>query len=250
MYDVLADWYDRFQEIDYDAFADGYEALFARFGIQPHLVLDLGCGTGTLTVKMAERGYEMIGLDASEEMLRHASDKAATAGQEILFLHQDMTEFELYGTVDAMISTLDGVNYLTEDGDLEAMFRLLHYYLNPGGILIFDVNTPYKFREVLDGHTFVYEDDNAFCVWENELDGNLCYFDLTFFLQNPDGTYTRKEEYQQERVYTEPEIRAAAKRCGLTFLGVRNAPDGAEADPTCERVFYIIQRPNTKEIRE
>lgn len=240
MYDILADWYDRFQEIDYTAFADYYEQVFKRFGVEPNLVLDLGCGTGNITLAMAERGYEMIGLDASAEMLQKASEKA---DREILFLHQDMTAFELYGTVDAMVCALDGVNYLTGEDDLEKMLTLLHYYLNPGGILIFDINTPYKFREILDGNTFVYEDEDAFCVWENELEEDICYFDLTFFLKNPDGTYTRREEYQQEKVYTEDAICNTVTRCSLTCLGVFDGLSFEAPKPDSQRIFFVIQRP-------
>lgn len=240
MYDILADWYDRFQEIDYHAFVDYYEQVFRRFGLEPKLVLDLGCGTGNITLPMAERGYEMIGLDASAEMLQKAAEK--TEG-EILFLHQDMTEFELYGTVDAMVCALDGVNYLTGDGDFEKMLKLLHYYLNPGGILIFDINSPYKFKKVLNGNTFVYEDEDAFCVWENELEDNICYFDLTFFLKNPDGSYTKRQEFHEERVYTEEEIRDTVKACGLTCLGVYDGLSFEASKPESERIFFVIQRP-------
>ncbi len=245
MYHILASCYDRFQEIDYDAFADYYQAVFRRFGLDPKLVLDLGCGTGNVTLPMAMRGYEMLGLDASEEMLQIASEKAKAAEQEILFLHQDMTSFELYGTVDAMVCALDGVNYLTEDGDLAAMLKLLHYYLNPGGILIFDINTPYKFRQVLNGKTFVYDEEDACCIWENtfEEETQICYFDLTFFLKNPDGTYTRQEEYQEERSYTPQEIQEIVKECNLDCLGVF---DNLSFDPPkedSERLFFVIRRP-------
>ncbi len=240
MYDILADWYDRFQEIDYHAFVDYYEQVFKRFQLEPKLILDLGCGTGNITLPMAERGYEMIGLDASEEMLQKASEKAE---REILFLHQDMTEFELYGTVDAMVCALDGVNYLTGDQDFKKMLSLLHYYLNPGGILIFDINSPYKFKEILDGNTFVYEEEDAYCIWENELEDGICYFDLTFFLKNADGSYTKQQEFHEERVYTEEEIRDTVRACGLHCLGVYDGLTFDTPKPDSERIFFVIQRP-------
>ncbi len=242
MYDILAKCYDSFQEIDYQAFVDYYESVFKRFGLNPQLVLDLGCGTGNVTIPMAERGYEMIGLDASEEMLRLASEKAKDAGQDILFLHQDMTDFELYGTVDAMVCALDGVNYLTDEGDVVAMLKLLHFYLNPGGILIFDVNTPYKFREILDGNTFVYEDEETFCVWENTLEEEICYFDLTFFLKNVDGRYTRQEEYQQERVYPVETLLSMIEEAGLHCLGVFDNLGFEKPQKDSERLFFVVQR--------
>ena len=132
MYHILANVYDRLQDIDYEKFADYYEAVFEKFGIKPELVLDLGCGTGNITLPMAKRGYDMIGVDLSQEMLGIATEKAKAKNKEILFLNQDMTEFELYGTVGAMVSALDRINYLTEDGQLESMLKLLHYYLDPG----------------------------------------------------------------------------------------------------------------------
>jgi len=242
MYDILAKCYDSFQDVDYHAFVDFYEAVFQKHGLTPKLVLDLGCGTGNVTIPMAERGYEMIGLDASEDMLHLASEKAKQAGQEILFLHQDMTEFELYGTVDAMVCALDGINYLTGDHDVVSMLKLLHCYLNPGGIFIFDVNTPYKFKEILDGNTFVYEDEDAFCVWENSLEGDICYFDLTFFLQNTDGSYSRQEEYQEERVYTTEEIKGMIADAGLTCLGVYDNLSFDAPREDSERLFFVVKR--------
>ncbi|MBR5152837.1 MAG: class I SAM-dependent methyltransferase [Clostridia bacterium] len=242
MYDILAKCYDRFQDVDYEAFVDYYEAVFRRIGLTPHLVLDLGCGTGNVTIPMANRGYEMIGLDASEEMLGLAREKALHAGKDILFLHQDMTEFELYGTVDAMVCALDGVNYLLDDGDVVSMLKLLHYYLNPGGILIFDVNTPYKFQEVLDGNTFVYDDEDAFCVWENSLEEDICYFDLTFFMKNVDGSYSRQEEYQQERVYTKEQLLSMIEEAGLTCLGVYDGLSFEEPRQDSQRLFFVVQR--------
>lgn len=243
MYDILAKVYDRFQDIDYEAFTDYYEAVFQHYGLEPKLILDLGCGTGNVTLPLARRGYDMIGLDTSQEMLQLGMEKAQAEGLDILFLHQDMTAFELYGTVDAMVCALDGVNYLTEDGDVHAMLKLLHYYLNPGGILIFDINTPYKFKEVLHNNTFVYDEEDAYCIWENELEEpNICHFDLTFFLQNPDGTYTRREEYQKERVYSVEELVGIMEECDLSCLGVF---DNLSFDPPkadSERLFFVVRR--------
>lgn len=245
MYDILAKVYDRLQDVDYKAIADYYEAAFKRFGINPKLILDLGCGTGNITIELASRSYDMIGLDLSVDMLDIAAEKAKAAGHDILFLNQDMTGFELYGTVDAMVCALDGVNYLTEDGQLEKMLKLLHYYLNPGGILIFDINTPYKFRRILDGQVFTYDQDGVYCVWSNEFveAKQLCYFDLSFFMENPDGSYSRFDEYQTERAYTTDELCTAIENCGLKCLGVF---DNLSFDPPKEdsqRLFFAVQRP-------
>ena len=244
MYHILAKVYDQMQEIDYREFADYYQAVFKRFDVQPELVLDMGCGTGNMTMELAERGYDMIGLDASPEMLEIAMEKAREQGKEILFLHQDMTEFELYGTVGAMVCALDGVNYLTGDGQLESMLKLLHYYLDPGGIFIFDLNTEYKYREILDGRTFVYDTEDAYCTWSNEFDEDegICYFDLNFFLKNPDGTYTRQDEYQEERVYSVEEVKKAIAECNLTCLGVFDNLSFEPAREDSERIFVVVRR--------
>ena len=246
MYHILANVYDRLQDIDYEKFADYYEAVFGKFGIKPKLVLDLGCGTGNITLPMAKRGYDMIGVDLSQEMLGIATEKAKEKNKEILFLNQDMTEFELYGTVGAMVSALDSINYLTEDGQLESMLKLLHYYLDPGGIFIFDINTEYKFKNILDGQAFVYDEDDVYCVWNNDYDEEekICYFDLNFFLKDENGTYKRFDEYQEERAYSTDEIEKIIKNCNLELLGVYDNLSFNPPREDSERLFFVIKRPN------
>lgn len=246
MYHILANVYDRLQDINYDEFVDYYEAVFNKFGIKPELVLDIGCGTGNITLPMARRGYDMIGVDLSEEMLGIAMEKAKLEKKDILFLNQDMTEFELYGTVGAMVSALDSINYLTEEGQLESMLKLLHYYLDPGGIFIFDINTEYKFKNILDGQAFVYDQDGVYCVWNNDYDREekLCYFDLNFFLKNPNGTYKRFDEYQQERSYSIDEIEKIIKNCNLELLGVYDNLSFNPPKDNSERLFFVVKRPS------
>ncbi len=244
MYNILASVYDKFQEIDYERFIAFYEEIFKRYNIEPKLILDLGCGTGNITIPMAEKGYDMIGIDLSVEMLEIAAEKARNADKDILFLNQDMSDFELYGTVDAMVCALDGVNYLTEDGQLSDMLSKLHYYLNPGGILIFDINTEYKFRNILDGSTFVYDDKDAYCVWNSEFDQEegICYFDLNIFTQNPDGTYTRRDEFQEERAYSVEDIKKTVEECNLELLGVYDNLSFNPPTDQSERLFFVVRR--------
>ena len=144
--------YDKLQDADYDKFYSYYKSVFSKYNLDPKLVLDLGCGTGSIAVKMAKDGYDMIGLDLSFEMLDIARKKAEKENADILFLNQDMTDFELYGTVDAIISSMDSINYITEDGGLLKLFKLCNNYLNPDGIFIFDINSEYKLKEVLGNH--------------------------------------------------------------------------------------------------
>ena len=194
-YESLAAVYDRLNaEVPYAAIADLYEAAFRRAGVKPELVLDLGCGTGSMTLELARRGYDMIGVDASPDMLAVAYERKARAGLDgVLLLCQDMRAFELYGTVGAVVSTLDCVNYLTDDGDLDKCFSLVHNYLDPDGLFLFDVNTPYKFRHVFGDNAYILEDEDCFCAWQNEYNEGtkLCRFDLSVFRADGEGSYRR-----------------------------------------------------------
>ena len=246
IYSDFAQVYDRLQDIDYNTFVEYYQRLFAAFGCKPELVLDLGCGTGNITIPLAECGFDMIGVDISEEMLYIASEKARAAqlDKRILFLNQDMTEFELYGTVDAAVCALDGVNYLTEDGDLDRLFSLMHNYLNPNGLFIFDINTRHKLCDILGDNTYTYDNDGAYCIWNSFFDGNdnICEFDLDFFVRQPSGLYMRGEEVQFERAYSDFEIRKAAESAGLHVLAAFDDRTQNAATAESERVFYVIQR--------
>ena len=244
-YEALAPVYDHLGDtVDYEAFATLYEACFARYGITPSLVLDLGCGTGSTTLAMAARGYDMIGVDASAEMLSRAYTRAFSAGHSgVLFLQQDMREFELYGTVGAVVSSLDCINYLTEDGDLDACFSLVHNYLDPDGVFVFDVNTPHKFRTVYGNNAYVLEDETTLCAWQNEYDEKtrLCHFYLSVFREDEDGRYERSDEEQTERCYTREELESALARAGfvdVTFFG--NVDMSAPTDTT-ERWFVAAR---------
>lgn len=240
-YEALAAVYDHIGDtVDYEAFADLYEACFARYGVRPSLVLDLGCGTGSTTLTLASRGYDMIGVDASPEMLSRAFTRAYAAGRpEILFLQQDMRAFELYGTVGAVVSSLDCINYLTEKGDLDRCFSLVHNYLDPDGVFVFDVNTPYKFRTVYGDNAYVLEDEDTLCAWQNAYDGQtrLCRFYLSVFREGADGRYERFDEEQAERCYTREELTSALTRAGFTEIAFFGGTDMSTPTDTTERWF-------------
>lgn len=243
MYSEFAEIYDRLQDIDYNSFVQYYVMIFEKLGLKPSLVLDLGCGTGNITIPMSKLGYDMIGVDISAEMLDIASQKARENSCDILFLNQDMTEFELYGTVDAAVCALDGVNYITEDGGIDRLFSLIHNYLNPGGVFIFDINTPHKLKDILADNTFVYDEDGAFLVWSSELcTDNICEFYLDFFIENSDGLYRRGCEVQTERIYTDSEIRFCAERAGLSVIAAYDDRSEKPAAPDSERIFYIFKK--------
>lgn len=236
--------YDKLQDADYNAFFEYYKKVFEKYNLKPDLVLDLGCGTGSITLKMAKAGYDMIGVDLSCEMLDIARQKAIAEGCDILFLNQDMTEFELYGTVDAIISSLDSINYITEDGGLEKLFKLCENYLNPGGIMIFDINSEYKLKEVLGNNTFVSEEDDIYYVWQNSFDEEekICSFILDFFVENNDGSYNRFSEYQEERAYSKEEIENAVKLSGLEILGCFSDFSFLAPDSKAERLFFVLKK--------
>lgn len=244
MYERFADIYDRLQNINYDDIVGFYIKAFERCGLKPELILDLGCGTGNVTIPLAKAGYDMIGADISEEMLSIAAEKAKAENLDILFLNQDMTEFELYGTVDVITCALDGVNYLTQDGDIEKLFALVKNYLNPNGLFIFDVNTEYKMKNVLDNNVFIYDEGDVYCIWSSEYDekSRVCGFYLDFFIETENGLYEKCCEYQEERAYTTDEILAIAEKYGFTVAGMFDGIGFSKATPESEKISFILQK--------
>ena len=182
-YQGLAGAYDSLTgDVGYEKRADYLEKLFARSRIPVHTVLDLACGTGTMTWLLTGRGYEMIGADASEEMLAAAMMKSGSVeGIAPIFLHKSMPRLDLYGTVDAAICCLDSLNYLTSPADVQRTLQRLHLFIAPGGELIFDVNTLDKFQS-LDGQVFLDETEESYCVWRTEFRRNICSYWVDLFL--------------------------------------------------------------------
>lgn len=249
--------YDKLnREIDYSAWADFFESCFDRFlPCHPSLVLDLACGTGSMTLELARRGYDMIGIDGSEHMLSEAFSRSIdTPG--ILWLCQDMRSFELYGTVGAVTCCLDSINYLLSEEELLSCFSLVHNYLDPNGIFLFDVNTPYKFKNVYGVNAYILEDDlvfdegteeeeriPVFCGWQNTYhsENGICEFDLSIFEGLPDGTYRRSDEHQSERCYDEDTLRRLLASAGFDLLGIWADYNFSLPNETTER-WYIAAR--------
>ena len=250
-YDAIASVYDNINaDIDYSAWADFIEACFEKYlKEKPALLLDLACGTGRMTFELHKRGYDMIGADASEEMLYRAYDRAYDEEiTDILFIKQDMRDFELYGTVGAITCCLDSINYLVSRADLEKCFATVHNYLDPDGLFIFDVNTPYKFKNIYGNNHYIFEDDDcngrhALCCWQNEFDedSQLCKFYLSVFTENDDGLYERSDEEQTERCYTKSEIEESLDKCGFETVGFFEGFDFSHPQDNCER-WYIVAR--------
>ena len=238
-YSGLAPWYDKLTgDVPYGSFADFYEREFRADGGEFSMLLDLCCGTGTLTWELARRGYEMIAADASTDMLMIAQEKFAKLPDVIppLFLCQSMTELDLYGTVDAAVSCLDAINYLPPR-DLPELLRRLHLFLEPDGIFIFDINSPQRLRS-LDGSTSVDEDENSLCLWRadfDETDQTLCYgMDL----------FTRRGRFWQrfceehiEYVHEVQTLRDCLTAAGFVNIEVcENGPQGELG-----RIFLIAE---------
>ncbi len=248
-YSALARVYDRLNaDLDYGAWADFLETAFGKYlKEKPELVLDLACGTGTMTRMLAARGYDMIGVDGSADMLSEAYSLGNGEGR-ILYLCQDMREFELYGTVGAVISCLDSINYLLSEEDLAKTFRGVHNYLDPDGLFLFDVNSPYKFENVYGNNAYVLEDETpeggaVYCGWQNEYDreSGICDFWLSIFEEDEDGNYRRSDEHQRERCYSEATLKRLLEACGFEWLGVFGDYQFSAPTDTDERL-YIAAR--------
>lgn len=241
MYNKFAYIYDDLiSDVDYEAWADYYFKIFHRYGAKPVSGLDLGCGTGNMTSVLASRGLDMTGVDSSPDMLSVAKHKAID--ESVLFLNQDMTDFELYGTVDFIVSSLDCINYVTDKRDVTKVFKLVNNYLEPGGLFIFDINTPYKLEHILGNNVYVLENETTFCAWQNEYDRRrkICDFYLTFF--NKEGSsYRRFDEVHSERAYSIEEITAMLEKAGMRLLKVYDNLSFDEPKTDSERVFFVAQ---------
>lgn len=236
--------YDMFMDdVPYEEWCQRIVELLKEYGVNEGLVLDLGCGTGTLTELLAEAGYDMIGVDVSEEMLELASEKRAKSGHDILYLLQDMREFELYGTVRAVVSVCDSINYITEEADLLQVFRLVNNYLDPGGIFLFDMNTVYKYETLLAENTIAENRKEGSFIWENyyDFEEKLNQYDLTLFIRQENGFYQKYEETHFQRAYSVDQILSLIREAGMEILRVCDAATGQEMKEDTERVHVIVR---------
>ena len=253
MYDAIAHVYDKLnKDIDYEAWADFIEKCFEKYlPSKPSLLLDLACGTGSMTSALSSRGYDMIGVDMSEDMLSEAYIRSE--GKGILYLLQDMRSFELYGTVGAVVCCLDSVNYLLSEEDISKCFANVHNYLDPDGLFIFDMNTPYKFENIYSDNAYILEDEidyedgappaSVFCGWQNQYDrkSGICDFYLSLFEEGENGGYTRSDEHQRERAYPLESIKRLLSQNRLEFIGCYGDFEFSAPSENCER-WYIVAR--------
>ena len=240
-YQTLSAYYDRFtDDVGYEQWADFFEPLFAREGIDPKLVLDLACGTGSLTRLLAERGYDMIGADASPEMLMQAMQNTIDCDPRPLLINQRMEELDLYGNVDACLCCLDSVNYVTDPDDLAEAFRRVHLFLNPDGLFVFDINTPEKFARI-DGESYVREDEGVFCVWQAAVEDGLCAYQFDIFEQDGES-WSRAQETHEERVYTPEELTAMLEQAGFTEIKTYGNQSFAPVQGGEDRIYFTARK--------
>lgn len=255
--------YDTFMdETPYEQWCEFLMELFRKYGAQKddtrqenravmdnlrqerNTVLDLGCGTGTLTELLARRGYDMIGVDLSEEMLRIAVDKRERSGLDILYLCQDMRELELYGTVGAVVSVCDSVNYLLEEDDVVQTFRLVNNYLYPEGLFIFDFNTIYKYAEIIGDTTIAENREECSFIWENTYyeEERINEYDLTIFVREEGDRYRRFQETHLQRGYSLKEMRGMVEAAGLLFVDAIDADTHREVTQESERIYIVARK--------
>lgn len=247
-YTSFASVYDIFMDnIPYEEWAEYLSGLLAEYEVTDGIVLDLGCGTGTLTELMAARGFDMIGVDYSEEMLEIAMEKRAESGRDILYLLQDMREFELYGTVRAVISICDSLNYITEEAELEEVFRLVNNYLDPEGVFIFDFNTVYKYREILGDQTIAESREDCSFIWDNYYyeEEQINEYELSLFLQEEGNLYRKYVETHYQKGYELETIKSLLEKSGMKFVTAYDAFTRNPPTKESERV-YVIARESGK----
>lgn len=257
IYTDFARVYDELMDnTPYEEWGNRLDELIRKYGVsaperdaenlldsEKNLVVDLGCGTGTLAELLYEKGYDMIGVDASESMLNIAMDKKAESGSEILYLQQDMRELELYSTVGTVYSVCDSLNYILEEEELKTVFSLVNNYLFPGGIFIFDFNTDYKYREVIGNTTITENREDCSFIWENYYDPEeeINEYDLTIFVQEEENLFRRFTETHFQRGYTVEQMLRLVEEAGMKVVEVKDADTGEAVTEQSERVYMVAR---------
>ena len=244
-YTSFARVYDLFMDnVPYEEWCEYLTNLFKENGIEDGLILDLGCGTGKLTRLMEKKGYDMIGVDNSFEMLDIAREQESDG---ILYLMQDMREFELYGTVRAIYSACDSVNYILEEEELLEVFKLVNNYLDPSGVFVFDINSSFKYHELLGENTFAETREEGSFIWENYFDEEegVNEYDLTLYIEEEDGRFARFQEVHYQKCYELSVIKKLIEEAGMEFVA---AYDAYTKNPVAEdsEKITIVARECTK----
>lgn len=243
-YDVFSGFYDRLTDnVEYEKRADYFCRLLSMCDINGGILLDLGCGTGSMSVKMAEKGFDVIGVDISIGMLGIAQQKMYESGRQILFLNQAMQDIDLYGTVDCAICVLDGINHLNSSDEVRQTFEKVSLFMNKGGAFAFDVNTIYKHKKVLADNAFIYEFDDLFCAWQNNYNEEDNSVDITLdFFEEEDGIYYRSGENFSEQAYELEEISCWLEDAGFEIIGIYDDLTTNPVKPDSERAVFLAKK--------
>ena len=244
-YGVFAYYYDALtRNVEYKKQCDYFMQLFEKYHMMPKLIVDLACGTGSLAFEFARRGIEVIGVDASEDMLTVAQQKKNENHLDVLFLCQKMQQLDLYGTIDAVVCTLDSINHLLNEKDVQETFRRVSLFLNPGGLFLFDVNTIYKHMEVLGNHTYVYDIDSVFCVWQNATSAarKVTRIQLDFFERERGDLYRRQSETFSERAYACEDLIVWLQAAEFEVLDIFEEMTFCKPHAKAERLIFIARK--------
>lgn len=244
-YSDFAFFYDKLiDETDYDKRCEYLSGLLAENSVSEGILLDAACGTGVLSERMSEKGYDVIGVDMSEEMLSKALERKAQTGNSVLYLCQNLAELDLFGTINCAICTLDSINHITEPEDLKAAFEKIGLFMEKGGVFIFDVNTPYKHREILGNNAFIFDTDDVFCAWQNEYDEETqavhIYLDL--FAPDEEGLYERYAEDFSEVIYSREFLEETLSNAGFSVRAVYDDLTHEEVKEDSQRAVYVCEK--------
>ena len=240
-YDLFAEYYDELMsEADYPSRAKYIDGIIRQYKPDAHLLVDLACGTGSMTVEFAAMGYDVIGVDISESMLSKAREKSDSG---ILYLCQSMQELDMYGTIDAFVCTLDSLNHIENREQLLLALSRVSLFLEPDGVFVFDMNTPYKHEYILGDNSYVYETEDVFCVWRNEYAGEgRVNIALDFFEQQDDGRYVRECEDFSEVAYSLEETEQLLNEAGLELLAAYDDMTHEAPQPDSQRIVIAAKK--------
>lgn len=240
----FASVYDRLTEdVNYEARSDYIAGFFSRCGITGGTLLDLACGTGKTAISFSKRGYSVIGVDASENMLSVAHQNALEEGADIFLVRQEMENLELLEPVDCAVCCLDSINHLPDLETVSLVFHKVYENLNDGGVFVFDVNSIFKHREILGDHIFIYDTDDVYLVWQNEYDAQTETVDIYLdFFYPEDGVYVRESEAFSERAYPVETLAGCLKAIGFTILGIYDDLTLEPHREESERIYFAVKK--------
>ncbi|MBR5246527.1 MAG: class I SAM-dependent methyltransferase [Clostridia bacterium] len=248
-YGIFSSVYDILTEnVEYEKIADSICSLLHKNGVDGGLLLDLGCGTGTLSFLLEKNGYDVIGVDASEDMLMVANEKKYEENSSAMFLCQKGEELDLYGTINCAVSILDTINHIEKLENVEKTFSRVSLFMEMGGIFVFDMNTPYKHENILGNNTFIYDMDEVYCAWQNSFDkeSGKTQIDLDFFIKNDDDNcYEKYSESFCEYSYSVDDILKIINKTGFTLLEMCDDYSDKDITSTTERITFVCKKTET-----